>query len=230
VERNWAAQGRDVRLFEIGTCFAPGAPGDRPGETTRVAAVVTGSREPAHWTASGKGPDVDRWDLKGLLEAVLELAHPTAAVQVDGDRWVIRAADGSSAGWAGALAADAPRWAAPLFGLELTLDPSPRAALAYRAVPATPAADRDIALVVPDGVPAGAVLEQIRGAAGPALEWIGVIDEYRGAGVAEGHRSVAIRLRFRRADRTLRDQEVDEAVRKVLESLEHERGIVLRTS
>ncbi|HEX9165932.1 MAG TPA: phenylalanine--tRNA ligase subunit beta, partial [Gemmatimonadales bacterium] len=230
VERNWAAQSRDIRLFEIGTCFAPGPDGDRPGESIRVAAVITGSREPGHWTASGRAPDVDRWDLKGLLEMARDLAHPAGAIQVEADRWVVRAPGGSEVGWAGPLDADAPRWAAPLFGLELTLDPASRPGVTYRPVPTTPGADRDLALVVPDGVAAEAILGVARATAGPALESAGVVDEYRGTGVAEGHRSVAIRLRFRLPDRTLRDQEVDDAVRQVLAALERERGIVLRTS
>jgi phenylalanyl-tRNA synthetase beta chain len=230
VERNWSAQGRDVRLFEIGTCFAPGAPGDRPLETVRVAAVITGSREPAHWTASGRAPDVDRWDLKGLLEIARDLAYPAAVIQVDADRWIVRDGAGRQVGWAGPLAADAPRWAAPLFGMEIDLDPASRTAMAYRPVPGTPAAERDLALVVPDGVTAEALLGVVRATAGTALEWAGVVDEYRGAGVAAGHRSVAIRLRFRLSDRTLRDKEVDDAVRQVLAALERDLGIVLRAS
>jgi len=230
VERNWAVQGRDVRLFEIGTCFAPGPPGDRPRESTRVAVVITGSREPGHWTASGRAPDVDRWDLKALLEVAGDLAHPGAAIQVEADRWVVRDAAGHEVGWAGPMSADAPRWAAPLYALELTLDPASRPAVAYRPVPVTPAAERDLALVVPDGVAAGEILGLVRSTAGAALESVGAVDEYRGAGVAEGHRSVAIRLRFRLADRTLRDQEVEDAVKQTLAALERDRGIVLRTS
>lgn len=230
VERNWAARVRDVRLFEVGTCFEPGPAGDRPVERTRVAVVVTGGREPAHWTASGRAPDVDRWDLRALLEAAGALANPAGAVQVEHDRWVVLDASGRRVGWAGPLAADAPPWAAPLFGLELELDLSPRPAVTYRPLPVTPAAERDLALVVPDGVPVGEVLDEVRSAAGPALEAVTVVDEYRGPGVPSGARSVAIRLRLRRPDRTLKEREIEEAVQACLAALEHKRGIVLRAS
>ena len=56
VERNLARGTRDVRLFEIGTGFAPGDP--RPVETARVAIAVTGSRSPVHWSTDREPYDV----------------------------------------------------------------------------------------------------------------------------------------------------------------------------
>ncbi|HEX5633874.1 MAG TPA: phenylalanine--tRNA ligase beta subunit-related protein, partial [Gemmatimonadales bacterium] len=151
VERNWNNQVRDVRLFEVGTVFERGAPGERPRERTRVAAVVTGAREPAHWTAP-EAPDVDRWDAKGLAEAVAVLAFPGARWHVQGDAWVAEDGEGRTVGWAGSLAADSPPWAAPLFAVEMdvALVPAERVRVAPLAV--TPAATRDLSLVVPDGL------------------------------------------------------------------------------
>lgn len=57
-----------------------------------------------------------------------------------------------------------------------------------------------------------------------------MVDEYRGTGVPDGARSVAIRLTFRSPDRTLRDVEVDQAIERVRNALERNLGIVLRTS
>ena len=53
-ETNWARRVRDIRLFEIGTVFRLGGPGDRPREEVRVAGLVSGAREPAHWTGELK--------------------------------------------------------------------------------------------------------------------------------------------------------------------------------
>jgi len=118
VERNWNNQTRDVRLFEVGTVFERGAPGARPIERTRAAAVITGGREPAHWT-NPDAPDLDRWDGKGLAEAVAALAYPGTSWHVHGDAFEARDRDGRPVGWAGPLQADAPPWAAPLFGVEI---------------------------------------------------------------------------------------------------------------
>jgi phenylalanyl-tRNA synthetase beta chain len=229
-ERNWAARTRDIRLFEIGTGFAPGEPGQRPLETIRVAAVLSGAREPGHWTSSGKTPDADLWDLAGILEEARDLANPEATVQVEGSDWRLHDSEGRAVGWAGQLNADAPRWAAPLYGLELELVAHAPRALVYHPVPTTPAVDRDLALVLPEGALVASVIGVVREQGGPDLESVAVVDEYRGAGIPEGARSVAIRLTFRSPERTLRDVEVDQAIERVRNALERNFGIVLRTS
>src|SRR5581483_3484495 len=76
VEANWANHVRDVRLFEIGTVFrAPPAGAGRPEESRHVAGVLSGAREPPHWSGTGRA-DFDRWDLKGVFEAAVALANP----------------------------------------------------------------------------------------------------------------------------------------------------------
>jgi phenylalanyl-tRNA synthetase beta chain len=235
VERNWAAHVRDVRLFEIGTAFGPAdGGGDRPAEERRVAGVITGAREPAHWTASGRVEDADLWDLRGLFEAAVGLANPGARVQVApeaSDRWVAVRPDGSGAGWAGAIPADRPPWAAPLFGFEVAIDPAPREPVLYQPLPDTPAVERDLALLLPDGVLAAQVVASARRAGGRLLEAIDVVDEFRGAGVPSGARSVAFRLRFRAPGRTLRDAEVGSAVERFLAALKEDLpGVSLRAT
>ncbi|HET7275706.1 MAG TPA: phenylalanine--tRNA ligase subunit beta, partial [Longimicrobiaceae bacterium] len=65
LEYNWSHGLRDIRLFEIGTVFLPGAPGGLPVEQSRVAAVFTGRRTPPHWTGDNEIWDI--WDLSALL-------------------------------------------------------------------------------------------------------------------------------------------------------------------
>ena len=148
-----------------------------------------------------------------------------------GGRWEAVRPDGSIAGWAGVLPVDRPPWAAPVYGFEVAIDPAPRAPVAYRRLPVTPAVERDLALVLPPGVAAAAVMAALQAGAGRLLEAIEVIDEYRGAGLAAGARSVAFRLRFRAEDRTLRDAEVEAAVARALAAVkEGIPGVELRTS
>jgi phenylalanyl-tRNA synthetase beta chain len=229
-ETNWANQVRDVRLFEIGTVFRPGGPDGRPEESTRVAAVLTGARVPPHWSDGGKTPDCDAWDLKGLFERTVSLANPRAFVQVQDDVWIARLSDGREVGRAGPLAADAPPWAAPLFGLEAEIDPAPRQTPRYARLPTVPAATRDLALLLPGGVLVADVEALVRGAAGELLEAVRVIDEYRGAELPGGTRSVALRLVLRGGDRTLRDSEVDGVVQRVLNVLGKSLDVTVRTA
>ncbi len=224
VERNWANHVSDVRLFEIGTAFAAAAAGERPAEERRLAAVLTGRREPPHWTGAG-GEPYDLWDLKGRLEAAVALAIPEAAIQVEGNAWIVRDSSGREVGSAGPLAADAPPWAAPLFGFEVAIDPAPRGPAPFVPLPTTPASERVLALLVPESLAAGRVAEVIRSSAGTLLESVETESDYRGPELPPGARSVAFRLTFRAPDRTLRDTEVDQAESRLLAVLEAELGI-----
>jgi phenylalanyl-tRNA synthetase beta chain len=227
VEANWANRVADVRLFEIGTAFAAGAPGERPREERRVAAVLTGRREPAHWSGTGEAR-FDIWDLKGRLEAAVALAIPEAEVQVEGQAWVVRNREGRTVGEGGPLAADAPPWAAPLFGFELLVDPAPRRPASFAPLPTTPSSERVLALLLPAGVRVGQVERVLHRAGGALLERIDVESDYRGTELPAGTRSVAFRLTFRAPDRTLRDIEVDEAETRLLAALAEELGIQRR--
>jgi phenylalanyl-tRNA synthetase beta chain len=229
VEANWANRVADVRLFEIGTTFAAAAPGQRPREERRVAAVLTGRREPPHWTGGGENA-FDIWDLKGRLEAATALAIPEAEVQVEGQRWVVRDREGRIVGEGGPLTADAPLWAAPLFGFELLIDPAPRRPAPFAPLPTTPSSERVLALLLPEGVRVRQVVDALRRTGGSLLEQVGVESDYRGAELPAGTRSVAFRLTFRASDRTLRDAEVDEAEARLLAALASELGIQRRDS
>jgi len=224
VEANWANRVEDVRLFEIGTTFAGAAPGRRPVEEFRVAAVITGRREPPHW--SGTGQDrLDLWDLKGRFESAVALAIPGGAVQVEQNAWVARDAEGRVVGHAGPLTADAPLWAAPLFGFELVLDPSPRRAPTFTPLPSTPAVERVLALLLPQGIEAARAEAVLRKAGGPLLERVDIESDYRGPELPPKTRSVAFRLTFRAPDRTLRDAEVDQTETRLLAALAEELGV-----
>jgi phenylalanyl-tRNA synthetase beta chain len=146
-------------------------------------------------------------------------------VQVERSAWVARDAEGRIVGEAAPLAADAPPWAAPLFGFELVLDPSPRRPPQFTALPATPASERVLALLLPEGVTAGRVEVLLRRAGGALLERVEVESDYRGPELPAGVRSVAFRLVFRAPDRTLRDAEVDQTETRLLAALADELGV-----
>ncbi|OLC07320.1 MAG: phenylalanine--tRNA ligase subunit beta [Gemmatimonadetes bacterium 13_1_40CM_70_12] len=207
VEHNWANRTRDVRLFEIGVVFRVGQ--DRPEEWDSVAAVLTGARRPPHWSEGAKVPDMDIWDLKHHFELAVRAAAPSCNVQPatgGGVGWVAVQQGGEVVGWSGPLEADAPVWAAALFGFEVRIDLTLPGAVHYRPLSTQPPVERDIALVLPAGVHAAAVGAVLARAAGPLLERLEVFDEYRGPGVPAGYRSVAWHCTFRDPARTLRER------------------------
>jgi len=103
-------------------------------------------------------------------------------------------------------------------------------AVRFKPLPVTPAAEFDLALLVPDGTTAANVERMLRSAGGELLERVALFDEFRGAGVPAGHRSLAWRLTFRHAERTLRDKEIEGRRARVLEVLDRELGIRPRAS
>ena len=227
VEANWANRVADVRLFEIGTTFARGAPGERPREERRVAGVLTGRREPPHWTED-TGARFDLWDLKGRLDAAVALAIPEAEVQVEGQAWVVRDRAGRIVGEGGPLMADAPPWAAPLFGFELLVDPAPRRPAPFAPLPTTPSSERVLALLLPEAVRVAQVTAVLKRVGGALLERVDLVSDYRGAELPAATRSVAFRLTFRAPERTLRDSEVDDAEARLLAAVAAELGIQRR--
>ena len=234
IEYNWANRNRDIRLFEVGTVFrkATGAPG-APEEWTSVAGVLTGARRPPHWSEGAKLPDMDIWDLKYHFELAVGVAAPGCNLEpATGGAvgWEAVQRGGGVVGWAGPLEADAPVWAAPLFGFEVRLDAGERDLVAYRPLPLQPPVERDLALVLPPGVTAAQVSDVLRRTVGPLLERLEVFDEYRGPGIPAGHRGVAWHCSFRDPERTLRERDMDALLARGLVALEGELGVRRRES
>ena len=251
-EYNLTRMQGDVRLFEIGNVFSPGQ-STLPVEETRVGVLIMGARRPAHFTES-KPPAFDEWDAKAVAETVVSVAFGDATAEFTtatggGVIWDIRV-DGTVRGHVTRVVLDAPIWAAPAFGVELTLGPvasapvappganahavaeraSARATTEYRPIPTTPASEFDLALLVPEAIAAGTVEAVLRRGAGELLESLTLFDEYRGTGIAPGLRSLAWRLTLRHPERTLRDKEVEGRREKLLKTLENELGIRQRTA
>jgi phenylalanyl-tRNA synthetase beta chain len=256
-EYNLSQMQRNVRLFEIGAAFSPGAPGELPREEMRVAVLVMGDRRPAHFTED-KPPAYDLWDAKGLGELAASVAFPGAPVELrpvgDGEVLWHVAVSQRVLGRVSRVALDAPAWASPAYGVELSLAtvdssqvaPPGRSAMIsaanlsaaldigglagrarpeFRPLPAYPAAEEAIALVVPDRLAAVDVERVIRNSGGEILEQFTLVSEYRGPQIPAGHRSLAWRLTYRHPERTLSTKEVEGRKQRLLKTLETELGV-----
>jgi phenylalanyl-tRNA synthetase beta chain len=98
----------------------------------------------------------------------------------------------------------------------------------YQDLTSFPSVRQDIAVVVPEDVPAARVVEVIRDAGGALLTDAHVFDVYRGAQIGEGRASLAVRLEFRAPDRTLTDEEVAQRREKIVAALRDQVGGELR--
>jgi phenylalanyl-tRNA synthetase beta chain len=240
---NNAAHGRPaVALFESAHVFAGPLPGSAPegspsgsrpvDEHHHLGALLT-EAQPAGWR-SPRAPG-DFHSARGLLETLLAAAGIAWEARQDSRPWLhpgrsaAIAADGRELGWIGELHPLVTRaWELtdPVAAFDLDVDAVAELAAgrsdAYRDVTSFPAVLQDIAVVVPDDVPASDVEIAVRAGGGELLEALRVFDLYRGEQLGEGSKSLALRLEFRAPDRTLTDDEVAElraAIERELEQL-----------
>ncbi|HEV2034034.1 MAG TPA: phenylalanine--tRNA ligase subunit beta [Candidatus Dormibacteraeota bacterium] len=217
----------DVRAYEIAAAFlAPvGEKTTQPDEPLRLAAVAT----------AGAGSDSARqmfYEMKSVLDACISaLSAPACTYQrasaelFHPGRCAAVVMDGRQLGHLGELLTGVGVGAkveGRLVAFEIDVEPLLAASRIPRAqpLPRFPAIERDVAVVVEDHVAAGALLSAIKESGGQFLESARAFDEYRGAQVPEGHKSVAFALTFRSPERTLTDAEVDKVMAEIRLGLE----------
>lgn len=231
---------RDIRLFEIGTRFS------HRGESRALGLAWTGLATADHW--SGGRRDADFFDIKGAVEAVAAQFDVTLTVDPPAEGSVadgVLVAGRSAAvrhgtdvvGWIGQVqpavadAHEVPAGDAVWVG-ELDLDRLAPAGSArvHRAAPLPryPSAVRDIAILVDESLSAATVRGTIRSHAPDTLVHVVEFDRYQGTGIPDGKVSLAVRLTFQSADRTLTDAEVETATTAVVAALARECGAVRR--
>ncbi|MFH1147203.1 MAG: phenylalanine--tRNA ligase subunit beta [Pseudomonadota bacterium] len=212
----------NLSLFEVGKVFLAKDKEELPDEETHLAGLCAGLRYP-------EGPHfpeekADFFDIKGAVQAVLQntgiedyeldnmvqdapYLHAGAAVRIVGKQGPL--------GFIGQV--DPPVcegfglkdtvYAFELFFDELVSRYTGRKC--FKPLPKYPAILRDIAFVVPESVPAGEVMDEIRDRCGNLLEKAFVFDVYRGKQIEKGYKSLALRLVYRSLEKTLEDEEIN---------------------
>jgi phenylalanyl-tRNA synthetase beta chain len=216
-----------VRLFEVGKVFHASAQG--AVETLRVGAVIAGPAAPEQWGERKRAADF--FDLKGDIESLLAMTHAAREFSTDpascdwlhpGQSAVLRRG-GRAVGHLGALH---PERAAMLdvsgdvlmFELDLS-ELQGRAVPRATAISKFPSVRRDIAVVVPEGVPFSRIEACIRDAVGETLGELVVFDRYSGENLGSGVKSLAIGLILQNSYRTLTDADADSCVSAAVAAL-----------
>jgi phenylalanyl-tRNA synthetase beta chain len=227
-----------VRIFEVGRVFEPGEE-VLPREKTRVGMLIAGDWDDASWLRSGAA--VDYYLVKGILDRVaagrrcrLEYGVADERFLHPGKSAIAQDAQGRMVGWLGELhplVLQAYDLRGPAVAAEICLDHlvgASGALVIFRDLIAYPLVEQDVALVVDAGIPAAEVIRQLREAGGDLLEDVVVFDLYEGTQIPSGKRSLALRLCFRAADRTLSDAEVGEIRERMLATVSRTLGAQLR--
>ena len=233
---NQARQQPRVRLFEVGLRFRRA--GEGLEQDNMLAALATGEVDPEQW-GQGVRP-VDFFDLKGDLESVLALTgrggdfhfvaaahpalHPGQSARIE--------LDGRSVGWIGLLHPELEQrldLAGNSYLFEIDLDRLGLGRLpAFEPLSKFPAIRRDIALVVDRGLTYAQVRQRVLESAPEILKDIRLFDVYTGQNIEPGVKSLALGLILQASSHTLKDEEVDAAMRQVITTLERELGAQLR--
>lgn len=235
LEYNLNRQQTRVRLFELGPVFSKTEAGIQ--QQDKIAGIITGSAFPEQWGQANRA--LDFYDIKGDVEAILAQAnaqkfyfvpvahpalHPGQSAQIATDKEVV--------GWVGALhpALEAKLGFGQdvfLFELDLKLLQSRRLPV-YQAISKFPMIRRDLALVVDRSVLAIALDQAIAKLALPSLIHWEIFDVYKGKGIAEHQKSVALSLILQEPSRTLEDSEVTKIIGEIMASLQEHTGASLR--
>jgi phenylalanyl-tRNA synthetase beta chain len=97
----------------------------------------------------------------------------------------------------------------------------------YRPIPRFPGNIRDIALIVDNSLAASRVQEVIESFS--LVDQVTLFDVYSGEQVPRGKKSLALSIRFQSAERTLTDEEVNQAQQQIIERLQRDFGATLRS-
>lgn len=225
---NVARGERNLFLFEMGRTFHP-RPGEKLPEEREMLAFLACGREERGWWE--KAAPVDFYYLKGVLERLFRVLGIEASFRPDTDpalhpgRTAVVIAGGERCGVIGELHPEVgEKYGLPervqVAWLDMEkLQPLWQPVAPYQPLPRFPAVDRDLAVVVPETVPAADLLAALREAGGELLVEVELFDLYRGSQIPPGHVSMAFSLRFQAPDRTLTDEEVNERHEAICQAL-----------
>jgi phenylalanyl-tRNA synthetase beta chain len=217
----------EIAIFEVGKGY--GRDADTTREWWRLGFAITGALEDPAWNRPRRPADLD--DAKGVIELVCRvlgideptyaplagepLLHPGRAARVTATKAGAVALSGVVGELHPTIGDEVELRGARLLVAELDIAglAGGRPADVRATSPSRhPAAERDIAVVVGEAVPAAEVEAAIRAAAGPSLASVRLFDIYRGAPLGATDKSLAWRLVFQAGDRTLTDAEIEAAV------------------
>lgn len=235
VRHNIAHGNTGVRLFEVANVFTA----DPKSETTaceraRFGVVFHGSLYDTAWPQ--QEIEAGYADVRGIVERAMAFLHLEAPQFVSGGEHPFLApcvrveVQGRNVGVIGQLRsqlADAyharkPIWLAEL-DLEVLWELHRTARIVFRNLPVYPPSRRDITVIAPVGMSVSTIEEAIGKMRIAILEHVELVDLYEPQGTEE--RNLTFRLTFRRADRTLKDTEVDKEREKVARLLVQQLGV-----
>lgn len=238
--RNMNFRSLDLKLFEMRRVYLPGDGESMPREPLCIVGAITGSRDGDGWSRPNE--QVDFFDAKGIVETVLDVLdvggiswvtentesyfHPGKSCRVFSGREQI-----GSVGELHPLVQKNFEIEKPVFCFELNFEKLVQLSKSKKTITAPskfPDSSRDIAMLIPEELAAARIIECIRAEKSKEIEHVQIFDVYRGKGVPEGHKSVAVRIRYRSFERTLAEEEISALHNKIVTSLTDKLQVTVR--
>ncbi len=229
IEGNFKRGNKDGRFFEVGNSYIPKALPlvELPEEKTKLMLGYYGNGEDFY---SLKATIDDLADIFGLKlsysRADIEYLHP-------GRSATVTVSDGTMLGYVGEVHPDVTEQLdidTRVYIAELDMEYIVNNGIdikPYRAISRYQGMQRDLALIAPYKLPAQEILDTIYTSCTGILEKAEVFDVYHGGQIAEDKKSVAVSLLFRDIAKTLKEEEVNQEIKNVLDNLSA-KGIILR--
>ncbi len=238
--RNQARGFADMALFEVGTVFDGGEPGE---EHLQVSGLLIGRTGPKD--VHGASRDVDVFDAKADAEAVLAAIGAPAKVQINrgapewwhpGRHGMICLGPKKVMGVFGevhprilaAMNVKGPAMAFTIYPEQIPLPRKTGASRGAMDISDLQAVERDFAFVVDSDVDALALVNAAAGADKALIDGVRVFDEFIGGSLGEGKKSLAITVRLQPRDGNLKDKDIEALSAKVIEKVTKATGGVLR--
>ena len=232
----------NVGLFEVGPQYGDDTP---EGQLLVASGLRSGQSSTRHWATDQR--TLDAFDAKADALAVLEAAGaPVENLQTTADAapWYHPGRSGQLRLGPKVLAAFGelhPRvlqafdLKGPAVAFEIFLERIPEAkrkdgGKARPALTLSPfqPVERDFAFLVAEEVPGEKLLRAAKGADKQLVTGVQIFDVYRGQGVPEGQKSVALAVTLQPTERTLTDEDLEAAAKKIVAAVEKQTGGSLR--
>ncbi len=235
IRLNLNHQRRDVKLFEIGKAFAAIGDGELPEERELFAFVMTGGE--INEARAMTTRELDFYDAKGTVEAALNAVGITAAIFAADDAKHFRRGQtakitvgGRDIGFVGRICDDIAadhKFKQPVYAGEFDLGEvlsGSTAPVVYRPLPKFPGIIRDVSLIAGRDLDYSSIISAVTDQNVELCRTVIFVDVYEGKGMAEGERSITIRLEYRSDERTLVDSEIDAIHLQIVSEVERRTG------
>lgn len=229
--RNISFRNLDLRLFEMRRVYQQVKGEEMPREPLFCAGIICGQRDQDSWCRNPE--QVDFFDAKGIAEDLLlqlqikEISwlsdnpepyyHPGKSCRIVVADTVI-----GSIGEIHPTVLSNFEIEQPVYFFELDFEKLVKLYDGRKSVipPSRfPDSTRDLALLIPAEMPSAIILDTVYSSQVKELEEVVIFDLYQGDRIPAGFKSIALRLRYRAADRTLTDEELQTAHGKVVDKL-----------